>query len=47
MSSNGAEFVEVDLDPFRAHMRSFHEQLVKAGTVRKELYDSIVALGRQ
>jgi TRAP-type C4-dicarboxylate transport system substrate-binding protein len=44
---NGAEFTETNLEPFRAHMRSFHEQLIKAGTVKKELYDAIVALGRQ
>jgi TRAP-type transport system periplasmic protein len=44
---NGAVFTEVDLEPFRNHMKAFHEQLIKAGTVRKELYDAIVALGRQ
>jgi TRAP-type C4-dicarboxylate transport system substrate-binding protein len=44
---NGAEFSEVNLEPFRAHMRSFHDGLIKAGTVRKELYDAIVALGKQ
>jgi TRAP-type C4-dicarboxylate transport system substrate-binding protein len=44
---NGATFTEVDLEPFRNHMKAFHEQLIKAGTVRKELYDQIVALGRQ
>jgi TRAP-type C4-dicarboxylate transport system substrate-binding protein len=44
---NGAEFTEANLEPFRAHMRSFHEQLIKSGTVRKELYDAIVALGKQ
>jgi len=44
---NGAEFVQVDLEPFRAHMRAFHEQLIKAGTVRKDLYDAIAALPSQ
>lgn len=43
---NGAVYSEIPLEPFRAHMRSFHEQLIKAGTVRKELYDSIVALAK-
>jgi TRAP-type C4-dicarboxylate transport system substrate-binding protein len=44
---NGAEFTEVSLEPFRNHMKSFHEQLIKSGTVRKDLYDAIVALGKQ
>jgi TRAP-type transport system periplasmic protein len=43
----GAVFTEVDLDPFRKHMQPYHQQLIKAGTVRKELYDQIVALGKQ
>ena len=40
---NGAVYSEIPLEPFRARMRSFHEELIKAGTVRKELYDAISA----
>ena len=46
-NENGAEFIEVNLEPFRQHMKSFHEQLIKSGSVRKDLYDAIVALGKQ
>jgi TRAP-type transport system periplasmic protein len=44
---NGVTFTEVNLEPFRNHMKAYHEQLIKAGTVRKDLYDQIAALGRQ
>jgi TRAP-type C4-dicarboxylate transport system substrate-binding protein len=44
---NGAVFTEVNLEPFRKHMQSFHQQLIQAGTVRKDLYDQITALGKQ
>lgn len=43
---NGAVYSEINLDPFRKHMRAFHDQLIKAGTVRKDLYDSIAALAK-
>jgi TRAP-type transport system periplasmic protein len=43
---NNAEFSEIDLDPFRRHMQSFHEQLVREGVVTRELYDAVVKLGQ-
>lgn len=42
---NNAVFTEIDLAPFRQRMQSFHEQLVTNGTISRELYQAIVALG--
>ncbi len=41
---NNAVFTEIDLEPFRRHMQSYHQELVRNGVISRELYDAIVAL---
>lgn len=42
---NNAVYTEIDLAPFRQHMQSFHQELVRSGTINRTLYDAIVGLG--
>jgi hypothetical protein len=43
---DNAEFITVDLKPWRERMQNFYKTLITEGVMTQELFDSAQALGK-